>query len=169
MKIHLIKLYKTTILFFLVSGTAVIIGTVILTVVSGQVNEPGGRIMLILSISMGIALICFPFLLFGKNLSSVALSDENCISCSFLGKFLCPVDYSRPVFYSFFDVRFTYSAPMKFIALSNEPFSCVSRNGVFKAGFYGAYDPKKIIVFPYDNKTAPWLAVDCWQLNDPYR
>ena len=69
----------------------------------------------------------------------------------------------------FFDVRFTYSAPMKFVALSNEPFSCVSRNGVFKAGFYGAYDPKKIIVFPYDNKTAPWLAVDCWQLNDPYR
>ena len=167
MKIHLIKLYKTTILFFLVSGTAVIIGTVILAVVSGQVNEPGGWIMLILSISMGIALICFPFLLFGKNLSSVALSDENCISCSFLGKFLCTVDYSRPVFYSFFDVRFTYSAPMKFIALSNEPFSCVSRNGMFKAGFYGTYDPTKIIVFPYDNKTAPWLTVDCWQLNKP--
>ena len=77
MKIHLIKLYKTTILFFLVSGTAVIIGTVILAVASGQVSESGGRIMLILSISMGIALICFPFLLFGKNLSSVALSDEN--------------------------------------------------------------------------------------------
>ena len=42
MKIHLIKLYKTTILFFLVSGTAVIVGTVILAVVSGQVSESGG-------------------------------------------------------------------------------------------------------------------------------
>ena len=42
MKIHLIKLYKTTILFFLVSGTAVIIGMVILAVASGQVSESGG-------------------------------------------------------------------------------------------------------------------------------
>ena len=64
MKIHLIKLYKTTILFFLVSGTVVIIGMVILAVASGQVSESGRRIMLMLSISMGIALICFPFLLF---------------------------------------------------------------------------------------------------------
>ena len=51
MKIHLIKLYKTTILFFLVSGTAVIIGMVILAVASGQVSESGGRIMLMLSVS----------------------------------------------------------------------------------------------------------------------
>lgn len=42
MKIHLIKLYKTTILFFLVSGTAVIIGMVILAVASGQVSESRG-------------------------------------------------------------------------------------------------------------------------------
>lgn len=125
--------------------------------------------MLILSISMGIVLICFPFLLFWKNMSSVTLSYENCISYSFLGKFLCTVDYSRPVYCSFFDVRFTYSAPMKFVALSNEPFSGVSKNGMFKVGFYGAYDPTKIIVFPYDNKTAAWLTIDCWQLNNPYR
>lgn len=87
-----------------------------------------------------------------------ALSSEN----------FCALSITRGRYFTlFFDVRFTYSAPMKFIALSNEPFSCVSRNGMFKAGFYGAYDPTKIIVFPYDNKTAPWLTVDCWQLNKP--
>lgn len=103
--------------------------------------------MLMLSISMGIALICFPFLLFWKNMSSVTLSYENCVSCSVLGKLLCTVDYSRPVFYSFFDVRFTYSTPMKFVALSNEPFSCVSRNGVFKAGFMARMTRRRLLCF----------------------
>ena len=57
--------------------------------------------MLMLSISMGIALICFPFLLFWKNMSSVTLSYENCVSCSVLGKY-CALSIIRGRYFTLF-------------------------------------------------------------------
>ncbi len=163
MKISMFKFYKTSVISFIALATILIIASLAYTAfyTDGEMDE---CIMMYISIPIGFAISLFPILINYRQLTHVSLDHDKCISYSLLGKKLCQINYNEYVFYSFFDVRFAYAPPVRFIALSNLPFVCNQNpKSIFEKKFYGAYDQKQIIIFPYDDQVAPLLNLDNWQ------
>ena len=163
MKISMFKFYKTTIICFMTLGIFAIIGSIIFTVYYYSGVGLDDYIVLLWVIPMGIAVSLFPILINYKQLTHVFLNHEKCISYSLLRKKLCQINLNEPVFYSFFDVRFAYTPSVRFIALSNIPFRCEQNpKSFFEKKFYGSYDQKQIIIFPYGEQVVPLLNLDNW-------
>ena len=79
------------------------------------------------------------------------------------GKKLYQVEYYKPVYYNFFDVHFARMSPVKFVALSNVPFSCMqTRSALAQKSFYGTYDRTQVAILPYDDDIATNLHVNSW-------
>ena len=149
------KFYKNSFIFSLTLGIFVIVGSVIFTINYYRGVGVDDFIMLFLGIPIGVLNALFPIFLNYRQLIYIVLDERKCISYTLFKKKLCQVDFDRYVYYSFFDVKFAYSPLVKFIALSNMPFICNQNSkSVFEKKFYGAYDQRKIIVFPYDNQLA---------------
>ncbi len=164
MKIRLSPLYRCQFALFTAFGLLIILGVIVFTVFYGFGTGFEKAMMLFLGILSGLALIGFPFCLNHRQLSHVCLEETGCSAYSLLNQRLCQVEFQKPVFYAFFDVRFPYAAPVRFIALSNHAFFCDHKR------FYGTYDRKNIIIFPCDAKTAAQLRLDDWQrLSPSYR
>ena len=164
MKISMFKFYKIDIICFLTLGIFVIVGSIIFTIYYYSGNGVDDYIFLLLCIPLGIFIILFPICLFYRALIYVLFEDKKCTSYSLLKKKLCEVDLSNRVFYSEFYVKFLYVPPIKFIALSNEPFVCKQNpKSILERGFYGSYNQKKIIIFPYDEQIASFLSFDEFQ------
>ncbi len=145
MKIRTFNYYKTTITVFLALGVLLNIFAFIMAV---DIDE---YIFFYYSIPISLVIAFFPIIIDYKHIISVHLDHEKAISYSLLNKKLCQVNFKDTVFYSFFDVKFLYATSVKFIAVSNEPFLCDENcKSSFKRGFYGSYDQKSIIVFPYN-------------------
>lgn len=152
MKISMIKFYKSTLIVFGVISLIIIAAAVAFALLF----RTGGRegvIMMLLGVFAGIMCMLFPIVLNGRQLTRVRLSDDEAVSYSLFGKELCSVDFSKNVFSTPFDVRFSYAPPTKFIAVSNESFADPKQS----KRFYGTYDRKKIIIFPYDEQAAQFI------------
>lgn len=163
MKITMFKLYKTSIICSSALGIFVIVGSIIFTIYYYSGVGLDDFIVLLDAIPIGIAISLFPILINYKQLTHVFLNHEKCISYSLLRKKLCQININENVFYSFFDVRFAYAPSVKFIALSNMPFKCEQNHkSILEKKFYGSYDQKQIIIFPYDDYVAPLLNLDNW-------
>lgn len=152
MKINMIRFYKTAIIVFGIISLIIIMVSVVFAILF-QTGGAEGVLMLLLGIFAGIMCLLFPILLNGRQLTRVQLSADSAEAYSFLGRKLCSVDFSKEVFSAPFDVRFPYAPPVKFIAVSNEPFADPKQS----KRFYGTYDREKIIVFPYDEQTAQFV------------
>lgn len=134
MKISLLKYYKTSIISLSALGIFAIVLSFIFTFFDG--SNLDDYIMLFVTVPVGIAVSLFPILINYKQLTCVVLSHEKCISYSLLRKKLCQINFDEHVFYSFFDVRFSYKPVVRFIALSNMPFNCEQNNNIsFKRSF----------------------------------
>ena len=118
MKISMFKFYKYSIIFFISSGLFVIFGSIILTIYYYRGVGIDDFIMLFLAVPTGIGTSLLPVILYYKLLTHISLDHEKCISYSLLGKQLCSTNYNTTVYYSFFDVKWTYE-PVRFIAISN--------------------------------------------------
>lgn len=163
MKISMFKFYKSSFICLLSLGLCVISGSIIFTISNYQGVGIDDFIMLFLVVPIGIVVSLFPVLINYKQLTHISLDHEKCISYSLLGKRLCQTNYNITVFYSFFDVRFAYVPPVRFIAISNMPFKCEQNpKSVFERKFYGCYNQSRIIIFPYDDKVASFLNLDDW-------
>ncbi len=164
MKINMFKFYKISCICLLSLGLCVILGSIILTICNYQGIGIDDFIMLFLAVPLGIVISLFPVLINYKQLTHISLDHEKCISYSLLGKRLCEINYHTTVFYSFFEVKFLYAPPVRFIAISNMPFKCEQNpKSIFDKKFYGCYDQSRIIIFPYDDKVALFLNLDDWQ------
>ena len=134
------------------------VGAIVFTVYYYTGSGLDDYIMLFLAVPEGLGVALFPILLNYKQLSHAVLDTQTCTSYSFLGKKHCTVHFAEKVYYAVFYVKFAYTPQIRFIALSNEKFVCENRpRSIFEKSFYGKYNPKKIIVFPYDEKAAPLL------------
>lgn len=151
-KINMIKFYKTSITVFGVISLIIIAASVAFAILF-QTSGAEGVLMLLFGIFAGIMCLLFPILLNGRQLTRVLLSADKAEAYSFLGRKLCSVDFGKEVFSAPFDVRFPYAPPVKFIAVSNETFADPKQS----KRFYGTYDRKKIIIFPYDEQTAQFI------------
>ena len=163
MKINMFQFYKRTTICFFVLAIIVLSGSVLL-VFAFWTGCKEDFIILISGTLISTICFCFPILLNYRQLTRVLLDTEKCTSYSFLGKILCEIQLDKNVLYSIFFVRFAYAPAVKFIAISNEPFVCeqLQKNFLEKT-FYGTYNQKKIIIFPYDEKVIPYLNLDKWQ------
>lgn len=163
MKISMFKFYKSTIIFCSILGIFTIVGSIIFTIYYYSGVGLDDYIMLFLVIPIGIGVSLFPIIINYKQLTHVFLEHDKCISYSLLRKNLCQINFNESVFYSFFDVRFLYEPPIRFIALSNMSFKCVQdTKSIFEKKFYGTYNQKQIIIFPYDDQVVPLLNLDNW-------
>ena len=164
MIIHMSKFYKTSIICFIVIGLLIIISALVFTVYYHNGEGLSDYIMLFVTVPIALLTILFPILLNYKHLTQVHLNENTCIAYSFLRKKLCTVNLKKQVFYSVFYVRFAYAPQVKFIAVSNAPFTVEQNcNCISKRGFYGAYNKKKIIVFPYNEQVASLLYLEKWE------
>lgn len=164
MKISMFKFYKTSIIVGLVYGSIVLIGSIIISVYYATGNILDDCILPICGITLALLGGLSPALINVRQLNHVYLDHERCISYSLLRQKLCQVNYNEYVFYSFFDVRFAYAPPVKFIAISNMPFKCEQNpKSIFDKKFYGYYDRSRIVIFPYDDKVASFLNLDDWK------
>lgn len=164
MTIHMFKFYKNSIICFAAIGLLIIIGTLIFTAYYQTGEGADDYIMLFVAVPIAVLIALFPMFLNYKHLTQIRLHENTCIAYSFLRKKLCTVDFMKPVFYSVFYVRFAYAPQVKFIAVSNEPFLMeTSGKHLLKRNFYGAYNRKEIIVFPYDDQIASLLHLEKWE------
>lgn len=164
MSIYTFKFYKNSIICFAVIGLLVIIGSVVFIAYYHTNEGVEDYIMLFITIPAAVMIALFPILLNYKHLTQVQINENNCVAYSFLRRKLCTVHFNEQVFYSVFYVRFAYAPPVKFIAVSNEPFSFEhNHKHISKRSFYGAYNQKKIIVFPYDEQVAALLNPEKWK------
>lgn len=164
MKINNFRIYKTDIVVFMAFGLFAIIGSVILTVRFYAGEGIGDFIILFLTVTLGIVIALLPIIMNYRQLTQVHLTQNGCVSYSFLRKQLCHVDFSKKVFYSVFYVRIAYTPKIKFVAVSNEPFECERESEhINKRSFYRKYDQKKIIVFLYDDQLSGFLNTEKWQ------
>lgn len=164
MTIHMLKFYKNSIICFTAIGLLIIIGTLIFTAYYQTGYGADDYIMLFVAVPIAIMIALFPIFLNYKHLTQVQLNENHCVSYSLCRKKLCTVDFKKPVFYSVFYVRFAYAPPVNFIAVSNGPFAVEQNcNSPSKRGFYGAYNQKKIIVFPYNEQVKSQLHLEKWE------
>lgn len=164
MKINNFRIYKTDIVVLMASGLFAIIGSVILTVRFYAGEGIGDFIILFLTVPLGIVIALLPIIMNYRQLTQVHLTQNGCVSYSFLRKRLCHVDFSKKVFYSVFYVQIAYTQKIKLVAVSNEPFECERESKhINKRSFYRKYDQKKIIVFLYDDKLSDFLNTEKWQ------
>ena len=174
MKISMFKFYKARCIFFLIMGAALIAGAIAFTIYfysgAGIIED---FLLLILAVPMAPIIALLPFFMSYGQMTHVILDEGKCVSYSLLNKKLCRVRYDKDVFYSFFYVKFLYEPEVRFIALSNSPFQCrqtlaeiTDITGALKKKFYGTYNQRKIIVFPYDETVAPLLHLDDWHMNN---
>lgn len=140
MKIHMYTLYKIPLIFFAISAVLIITGFLTLAIIVEA------WFLLIFGVILGIFMLCLPIVVSYRQLTTIEINFENCSSYSLIKKHLCTVDFFKKVYCSFFYVTFTYSAPLKFVAISNQPFNCDYRR------FYRTYNLKKIIIFPYSEQ-----------------
>ena len=144
MKIRTFNYYKTTITVFIALGVLLNISSLVMAI---EIDEYK---IFYYSIPISLVIAFFPIIIDYKHIISIYLDHEKAISYSLLNKKLCQVNFKDTVFYSIFDVKFLYATSVRFIAVSNEPFLCDENcKSVFKRGFYGSYDQKSIIIFPY--------------------
>lgn len=163
MKISMLKCYKTNIICFATLGLLMIVGAIVFTVYYYTGSGLDDYIMLFIAVPGGLCIALFPILLNYKHLTHLVLNTQICTSYSFLGKKRCTVHFAEKVYYAVFYVQFAYAPQIRFIALSNEKYVCENRpRSIFEKSFYGKYNPKKIIVFPYDEKVAPLLHLNDW-------
>ena len=158
MKINMWKIYLNGIVCFLTLGAVVIIGSVVYTVYHYTGGGADDLILLFIGVPMGILIVAFPFLVNYRNITRILISDDRYVAYSLLGKKICEVDLNEKIYQARFYVRFRFQTERKFVAVSNEPFVCERRRkSLFEKKFYGTYDRKKVIVFPYDEKAASLL------------
>lgn len=164
MTIPMFKFYKNSIICFAAIGLLIIIGSLVFTAYYQTGDGADDYIMLFVAVPIAVLIALFPIFLNYKHLTQVQLNENHCVSYTLCRKKLCTVDFKKPVFYSAFYVRFAYAPPVKFIAVSNVPFT-VEQNCTLlsKRGFYGAYNQKRIIVFPYDEQVASLLNLEKWE------
>ncbi len=161
MKISMFRFYKTSIITALVYGMIVLIGSIILSCYYAT------HIFLIIGLAFALLAAVFPIKIYHRNLTHVLLEREKCIAYSLFNQKLCQVNFNEKTFYSFFDVRFLYAPPVRFIALSNTPFQCVQNTkSIFEEKFYGVYNQKRIVIIPYDAQVAPLLKLNAWCKNN---
>lgn len=159
------KFYKIGIATSIALGFIIIIGSVILTIFCRLSN-----VIFLIAVPCGLMIALFPILLNHRQLTNVLLSESEVVSYSLFGEKLCAVSLGEPVFYSFFYVRPPCEPEIEFIAISNESFICDNDFKSFsKKRFYGSYDRKTIIIFPYDEQVAPLLNIDNWKPNQNKR
>lgn len=164
MTIHMLKFYKNSIICFAAIGLLIIIGALIFTAYYQTGEGVDDYIMLFVAVPIAVLIALFPIFLNYKHLTQVQLNENHCVSYTLCRKKLCTVDFKKPVFYSVFYVRFAYAPPVRFIAVSNAPFAVAQNcNSLSKRGFYGAYNRKEIIVFPYDEQVASQLHLEKWE------
>lgn len=162
MKVSMFKFYKTNIFTFAVLGGAVILVAWKFAVFYVEDNSESLFIRCI-SVLFGVLIFLFPFLLYHKQLTHAVLTQGNCTTYSMFGKKLYQVEYDKPVYYTFFDVHFARMSPVKFVALSNVPFSCMqTRSALAQKSFYGTYDRTQVAILPYDDDIATNLHVNSW-------
>jgi len=160
MRINMFKFYKTSFICSLILGIFTIIGSVIFTIYYYSGVGIDDFIMLFIGVPLGLSIIIFPICINYRQLGYITIDKNECISYSFFKREICRIDFCKRVYYSFFDVKFSYSPSVKFIAFSNQPFICNQKsNSVFKKSFYGSYDKTQIIILPYD-KNLPLLLKD---------
>lgn len=163
MTIHMYKFYKNSIICFATISLLIIIGALIFTAYY-QTGDSADFIMLFAAVPIAVLIALFPIFLNYKHLTQIRLYENTCIAYSFLRKKLCTVDFEKQVYYSVFYVRFAYAPQVEFIAVSNAPFTVEQNGNTFsKRGFYGAYNQKRIIVFPYDAQVASLLHLEKWE------
>ena len=163
MKISMFRFYKTQIITGFVYGIVVLIGTIIISTHYATGNILDDCILPICGFSLALIGGLSPVLINIRQLNRVVLKHDSCISYSIFRRKLCEVKYSERVFYSLVDVRFAYAPPVRFIALSNRPFTCEQNpKSIFGKKFYGTYDQNQIILFPYDGQVAPLLNLKDW-------
>ena len=168
MEINLFKSYRHNVIFFLVLGLLIIIGSIIFTVYYYEGIGFDDYIMLLLGVPIGLIPIIFPFCICSKRFfTQVVLEENKCTSYSFFKKELCVVNFNKKVYFTFFNILSRSYNPrpygVKFIAVSNEPFVCNQNTlNIFKGIFQGTYDYKKIIIFPYYSETIKLLKHENW-------
>lgn len=156
--INMWKIYLNGIVCFLTLGAVAIVGSVVYTVYTYTGGGADDLILLFIGVPMGVLIAVFPFLVNYRNMTRILISDERCVAYSLLGKKICEVDLNEKIYQARFYVRFQFQPERKFVAVSNEPFVCERRQkSLFEKKFYGTYDRKKVIVFPYDEKAASLL------------
>lgn len=158
MKINTLKFYKVSFVCFFILGLIVIISSIIFTIdhcVGAGVDD---LIMLFIGIPAGLAIVIFPWIINYKQLIYVVFDKTTCTSYSLFKKKLCQIDFEKPIYYFIFNVTFSYAPSVKFVSISNMPFICEPKaKSIVKKKFYGNYDTKKIIIFPYDDNIAKRL------------
>ncbi len=158
MKIKMWKLYFSDIICFSVLGICMIIGTVVYTALHYTGEGADDFFMIFIGVPMGVLIAAFPFVLNYRNMTRILIADGRCAAYSLLEKKICEVDLNEKIYQARFYVRFRFQPERKFVAVSNEPFVCERRQkSIFEKKFYGTYDRKKVIVFPYDQKAASLL------------
>lgn len=154
MRISMFKFYKTSCLVFAILGMLVIAGSIIFTALYYGGTGFDDFIMLLIGIPLGAFIAAFPIIMNYRQLTSVILEETMYTSYTLFKKKLCQVDFNKEVYSCFFDVRFPYCLPVKFIAISNVPFS-LSKNAESNDlnRFLGTYDQSRIIILPEDRLT----------------
>ena len=155
MRIRMFKFYRTSCTVFAILGILVIAGSLIFTVHYYCGTGIDDFIMLIICIPLGAFITTFPIILNYRHLTSVILKENKYTSYTLFRKKLCQVDCNEEVYSCYFNVCFLFSPPVKFIAISNAPFSCakdVKSNDSNR--FFGTYDQTRIIIFPFDETIA---------------
>lgn len=164
-KNYAFKMYKATIICFFVIGFVILGISITLTVCYSSENE---NLFIFSAIGIPAACSCciFPLLLYYKHLPWILMEKHMCTSFSFFPrKKLCTVDFNKDVYFALFFVRCLYSQPLQFIAISNTTFSCDRRSGYVKGkSFYGSYNTKQVIVFPYDATILPFELMENWHM-----
>ena len=161
MKINMTKFYKATICTFLFLGVLIILWPLVFVIIYIDEKLEAG-VVLGASFVVGVAIASFPFLLNYRQLFYVYVGENGSTSYTLLGRKLCQVDYNQDVFYIFFNVKFLYACPVKFIAISNTPITYKENQTSYLKRFYGSYNRKQVIVLPYYNRVKQFLNLDDW-------
>lgn len=163
MRISMFRFYKISIVLFVILGFSIIIGSAIFTAYYSIGDSIDNYVMLILGVPVGLIIAVFPLSIYHRQLTRISIDDCRCVSYSILQKKLCSVSFDQTVYYSIFYVTFLYAKQVRFIALSNEPFTCeLHHTNLNRKSFFGTYDTSKIVVLPYDETTIPLLRVYEW-------
>lgn len=167
MRISNAKQYHGDIVVFAILGIIIAVGSIVLTAYYYTGAGADDYFLLFIAVPCSILCFLFPIILNYRQLTYVLLDNTKCTSYTLLHKKLCTVDLQNTVYYTLFDVWFPYRPKVKYIALSNDTFECDHNNkkiDLYKRKFYGKYNRKSIVIFPYDERTVSFLNFDDYRM-----
>lgn len=159
------KFYKGDVILFLVTAFLINVGAVLF--VLNFHMDSYACIFLAMGFLLSLLIALLPLITY-RQWTYAMFGEGRCTSYTVFNKKLCEIDTSKSVYYEFFDVHFRGIPPVRFAAISNEPFSVNPRGkSIFaSAKFYGTYDRSKIVIFIYDKQSRNLVDLDNWIMTD---